>query len=321
MKSTQQNQMPSLADFVKVSSLITGPHAYIMRKLRVLEYTILSLALAPSCFCAANVYNFENLSLANLPGQDAWSTTAGFPSQDYSPAFIYEQPSGEQGITVGSEDFWSLMRVNNSSFSFPSWSGNETSAAVQFDFRWNRADDGNGFTVVYGHDANGSGSLGNGERFGARYQNGNFRLEAFNTSGPGGSRTGADLGDVGDWFRVRAYVDLSGTSIFKDVFLEVKNLSRGDAVFTSLVDGGVADERDLTTPISTFDTISINLNKGSELDNLVIANDVSDLPEIPFTQVPEPACFALIAGMLGALSVLRRRGRESAILNKYIQSK
>lgn len=263
-----------------------------------MKRTFTSLLLV---FCAAQLgaqnlaYDFESLQPGTLVGQDGWRNQLLIGN----PASIVtgRGANSTKILTVGTDDSQEVGRDYDLNFTFVPFSGTETEAYLQFDFCWDRLDDWNYLGFRIGKDVDYDGGPGIYEGIGARYQNGRFAIEKGGGMGTM-SETGTNLGagSVGDWFRVRLVADFTvDPSGFAT--LSYMNLTRGDEAFTEVLSSYlfIYQNSDGAQNPADWDTFGISVNKGAQIDNLMIG------------VVPEPSATAMLA--LVAIAGLLRRNR------------
>ncbi len=210
-------------------------------------------------------YDFEQLTAGTVASQDGWY--AGFTSE--VPSVIVNGATAVNRtklVTVEGNSAGSIARKNDVTFSFGPFTGTETNAYIQVDFRWNRADDANGATFAIGNDLDANGNLGFGESVAIRIQDGRYGFDNENI-GPSQLRSTLGAGTVADWYRLRLVMNFaSGTAT-----LFYSNLTRGDSTLSVVVSGSL----DLNTlvpgaEVTAWNTITLFSNKLTEWDNIEI---------------------------------------------------
>jgi hypothetical protein len=269
-----------------------------MKTQKTITHAILLLLSAGSISAQTTVYNFENLNPGTISGQDNWIGTHYYGTQAY-----VANGTGANTTKIATNDLMpdsadSLRRVNNGTFSFLSFTGTETQAFIQFDFRKPTADSsGEASAFRFGIDVDSSGFLEFDESRALRYQNGSFTFDNSNI-GPGVSRSSVGAGNFDDWYRFRLLMDFTanagqglGTTFYQ-------NLTRGDTEFTQLTSGSLQlGTLEAGAQPQFWNTVQITAQRGSGADNLTVG------------VVPEPsATFLILAGAASA-SLFRRRNK------------
>ncbi|MCC7191659.1 MAG: PEP-CTERM sorting domain-containing protein [Phycisphaeraceae bacterium] len=246
----------------------------------------------------ASVYTFESLSTGAIATQDNWTSYAGVASVG-TPSGT-GNPSTRVFVGSGLESFGS--RINNGSFSIPTFTGSETAAVLQFDFRLPTGGNRQA-TFGVGYDVNGSGSVQAGVALkelspviGADYYSGTPHFMVMINGGtfflsyttfPSGFA-------VGDWIRVRLDMDLTANSGNGSGVLSAQNLTTSGAMTAitgplnlSLLTSGPAPSLWNAMYAEAYGGAS-----GGQSDNLTVL-------------VPEPASLGLLA--LGAVMIFPRK--------------
>lgn len=181
---------------------------------------------------AQPLYTFDSLSINVLNGQDNWvdQTGAGI-------ATIYMDTTAVNGTQIASPIsmlFYQpafVSRVNDSAFSFPKYSGNETDAVIQFDVRGSYV-----ALFALGYDLNNNGSLDTavgevGPAFGIWDKN--FAIQTANLD----TLLKAPFGlgnSVFDWYRIQMRIDFTANAGLGTGSLYYLNLSAGDTTYISI---------------------------------------------------------------------------------------
>jgi hypothetical protein len=198
---------------------------------RQLVFTFLMIVL-PLFSKAQSTYTFDSLNINVLNGQDNWIDQSG-----QGVATIYLDTTIVNGTQIASPVL-SLFylpafvtRVNDSVFSFPNYSGNETNAIMQFDTR--------GSYVAHfalGYDLNNDGRLDTaagevGPSFGIWNQH--FAIQTANLD----TLLNAPFGmgnSVFDWYRIQMRIDFTANGGLGMGSLYYLNLSDGDTAYISI---------------------------------------------------------------------------------------
>jgi hypothetical protein len=271
----------------------------------------LVLVAAASQSPAATIYDFEGLNSGqDLIGQDGWvikstSWTGDIDVASGSGVNTSQVARGSGTVSGGA------LRVNDASYSFPSFQGNETNVFMQADVRLGTSSIR---TAMFGlgHDVNGDDYIGTGPpelgpRFGVGYQD--YGTDSFvvraadntiTTRSIATANGGASAGSSTDWFQVRLLMDFTADAGDGSGSLFYRNLTAGDTSFSPVtglqnVDLNLASTE---TDPTTWDTLYIRLHDGSQIDNL------------DPTSVPEPSSMLLVASGAAAFllsRVLRRK--------------
>jgi len=246
---------------------------------------------------AASVYTFEGLtSPADLAPQDNWvhSGTSGTPHIDV----ISGTNGSNVAVNTGPANAQFATRDNDGAFSIPGFTGNETDAYIQADFRF--INSGNFWFHIRG-----TGNLSPGIGLIDDAPSGPSTPAFAVRKGGGGSNlyvavTGADQGD---WLRIRLTMDFTanGGDGFGDI--SYMNLTQGDLSFTSVAGLQNVDLDMSGVDATTFDALQIRTDLNvpqSQIDNLTV-------------HVPEPnGCLLCVMGGGLLLMVLRRRQRDGS---------
>ena len=198
--------------------------------------TLVVSLLAGLAVGADETYDFQSLTLNQfLDGQDAW-----FDQPQQGMAYVGQDDSPANGTkvvrvlpTVAFDEPAYLTRVNNGSFGFQSFSGNDQNAGMQFDVNGEYLG-----LFALGHDVDGDGMLKAidgeiGPLFGVRDRL--FRVQQANQGAAFEVAFGP--GNAGyDWYRIRLQMDFTANNGVGAGALSYRNLSDGDPEFIP-VDG------------------------------------------------------------------------------------
>lgn len=245
---------------------------------------------------AISVYTFESLTTpGDLPPQDNWSDASS------GGAFIdVTAGAGSNTSTVavspgGGLSIHQARRQNDGAFSIPNFTGTETNAYLQADFRVINGVNFNFYVTGLGGISPWIGIIDDVPAVPAIVTP-HFALR-------GASHGTSDYApipagyDQGDWLRIRLEMDLTanGGNGFGDVSFQ--NLTQGDTGFTSVA---ALQDRNLNmgaVDASQWNTMGIRTDvdaTASQIDNLT-------------TAVPEPSTLVLAALGLLSLGMTRRR--------------
>ena len=187
---------------------------------------------------AADVYDFESLNPGALAGQDQWTLDSG----GGSASVIADSADPENTTKVARHDQSAvpqlpavLTRINNATFNYLSFEGNETAAVIQFEATGEYV-----AVLALGRDLNDDGLLRaqNGElgpSFGVSDRN--FLVQQANegTSYTDNFNAGGGDGNSGnDWYRIQLRMDFTANAGDGIGSLYFKNLSQNDSSFHSV---------------------------------------------------------------------------------------
>ena len=265
-------------------------------KMKTKYVTVIALfSAALRASAAIGTYTFDNLNSGALAGQDGWVSGPSLGSPVVVAAGTTIDTTKVATVAAGN-NFAILVRQADGAFAFPSFTGSETAALLQFDFSWNRTDDNSSINFKIGRDLNSDNQLVFNESLGIRYQSGLFEFDTAQNVGPGASRTGVGAGNVGDLFRVRLLMDFTANSGQGSGVLSYENLTRGDTTFNPLASGSflLGSLAPAAAP-GDWNKMEIVVTSGAQFDNLTVGT------------VPEPSSVALLA--MAGLALIPRRGR------------
>jgi len=243
---------------------------------------------------AVSIYTFESLNSPGvLDSQDNWehSGVGGTPLIDV----VTGTNGSKVAVNTGPPFAQFATRVNDSTFSIPSFTGNESAAYIQADFRFIAS--GNFWFYIRGP---GNLSPGIGLIDGAAT---GLNTPAFAVrEGAGGAYsfvavTGANQND---WLRIRLTMDFTanGDDGFGDV--SYMNLTQGDLAFTSVAGFQDVDLKMGSVDAEIFDALQIRTDLDvpqSQIDNLTVA-------------VPEPSSLCLTGVAFSSLAFCGWRRRR-----------
>ena len=181
---------------------------------------------------AQPVYTFDSLSINYLDGQDNWfdQTGAGIATVSIDTTIVNGTGIVSPILSLFYQPAF-VTRPNDSVFSFPQYSGNETDAIIQFDARGSYV-----ALFALGYDLNGNGSLDTslgevGPSFGIWDQN--FAIQTANLDTLLKEPFG--LGNnVFDWYRIQMRIDFTANGGLGAGSLYYLNLSDGDVTYNAV---------------------------------------------------------------------------------------
>jgi hypothetical protein len=194
---------------------------------------------------AADVYDFESLADGSpLAGQDQWTIE---PSGG-TASVITDAPPAENTTKVARHDLGPvpmapavLTRINNATFNYLPFVGNETMAVIQFEATGEYV-----AVLALGRDVNGDGLLREedtatgepgevGPSFGVFDRNFLVQEADGGTSYTDNFNAGGGDGNSGnDWYRIQLRMDFTANGGDGIGSLYFKNLSQGDTTFHSV---------------------------------------------------------------------------------------
>lgn len=292
------------------------------------------VALSAAILCAAAavqagpIYTFDNLQPGFLVGQDNWT-----PWQSQNQTVSYRTGSNTTlvaGTPVVGNQAGVVCRVNDSNYAFPSYTGTETDATLEFDFQYQPNESYDGSPIFgLGTDIDGTNTIDNatewGPMFGVKrsfyvtYGSPKFHIRAAGA----GDHIFSDLtvaehvGEnavAGDWLRLRMVIDFTANFGDGSGTLYWKNLTLGND--WTLVEDMVDVDLGLSSgpAPSTWNTMLTRIDSPvldpnpSELDANVVAYD--NLNPNVNAVIPEPSTLALLAsGLLGLLCYAWKKRR------------